>query len=87
MEKLGEGLKEMKGMATPYKNEVSTNLTLWELPEIQGPTKEQSQADILPCYICSFVWHQWERMSLILYSCDAPGWGDAQGRDHLRGEV
>jgi hypothetical protein len=47
MEELGEGLKELKGMATPQgRPTLSANLDSRELPETKLPTKEYIRAPL-----------------------------------------
>ena len=46
MEELGEGLKEPKGITTPY--EVSTNPDPSEFPETKPSTKEHTSAGVWP---------------------------------------
>jgi hypothetical protein len=49
---------------------VSTNLDPWELPEIEPPAKECTQAGLRPASTYTaedcLVWPQWGRMHLIL---------------------
>jgi len=69
-EGLGEGLKEMKGFATPQKNSTVNQPDPPELPKTKPPTKEYTlRGPMAPAaYVTEdgLVWHQWEGRSLIL---------------------
>jgi hypothetical protein len=75
MEELGEGLKELKGIATPYE-EQQYQLTR-KLPGTKSPTKEHTWAGLwLPAtYVAEdcLIWPQWEGMCLFLFRLEAPG--------------
>jgi hypothetical protein len=70
MEELGEGLKELKGMATPQEDQQSQPTPdPWEFPETKPPTKEHTWTGQVLQHICSedcLVWPQCERIPIIL---------------------
>jgi hypothetical protein len=45
MEELGEGLKELKGFATPYEEQKYQPPPPQELPRTKTPTKEYTRRD------------------------------------------
>jgi hypothetical protein len=70
MEELGEGLKELKGIATPLEEQqYKLTQTPSKLPGTQLPTIEHIWAGLTPgtyaAEDCS-VWPQWERIYLII---------------------
>jgi hypothetical protein len=80
MEKLGEGLKALKEMATPQEDQLmSTNLKPWELPETEPPTKEHTQVGPKLPPICSIGLPCLVSVGLILERLDTLWWENTGG--------
>jgi hypothetical protein len=81
MEEVGEGLKELKGVATHRRNNSINELDPSELPGTKLPIRVymgQSMASAIYVAKDGLIWHQWEGRCLVLWRLDAPEKGDAR---------